>query len=224
MSSSLYYLWSWLTIKVYYLQPKIWFEVYFELILNPGWLWNKLSTILGSRYANFWEIRRQFEWWNTHKRELKQTRRRRQRGHHLKNVTFLQSFLNYWKSLYEQIFYELSWIKFAPALQRWDDKIENLSSCAHVVHATAKQVISRRGRNENVCEMSKNEECTCKRAKLLFFIVKYANLRRSCCRRLRGCLSFLMKQNGDRLPSATLKRLCLTSLLCPRCRHFIHKL
>ena len=125
MSSSLYYLWSWLTIKVYYLQPKIWFEVYFELILNPGWLWNKLSTILGSRYANFWKIRRQFEWWKTHKRELKQTRRRSQRERHLKNVTFLQSFLNYWKSLYGQIFYELSWIKFAPALQRWDDKIEN---------------------------------------------------------------------------------------------------
>ena len=31
-----------------------------------------------------------------------------------------------------------------------------------------------------------------KRAKLLFFIVKYANLWGFCCRRRRGCLSFLI--------------------------------
>ena len=31
-----------------------------------------------------------------------------------------------------------------------------------------------------------------KRTKLLFFIVKYANLWRFCRRRRRGCLSFLM--------------------------------
>ena len=32
-------------------------------------------------------------------------------------------------------------------------------------HTTAKQVISRHGKNENVCEMSKNEKCTCKACK-----------------------------------------------------------
>ena len=37
-----------------------------------------------------------------------------------------------------------------------------LSSYAHVVHTTAKQVISRRRKNENVSKMSKNEKCTCK--------------------------------------------------------------
>ena len=42
------------------------------------------------------------------------------------------------------------------------DKIEHLSSYAHVVHTTAKQVISRRRKNENFCKMSKNEKCTCK--------------------------------------------------------------
>ena len=42
-----------------------------------------------------------------------------------------------------------------PGLQTWDDKIEHLWSYAQVVHTTAKQVISRRGKNENVCEMSK---------------------------------------------------------------------
>ena len=32
-----------------------------------------------------------------------------------------------------------------------------------------------------------------KRAKILFFIVKYANLWGSCCRRRRACLSSLVK-------------------------------
>ena len=62
-------------------------------------------------------------------------------------------------------------IKLEPALQRLKDKIEHLSSYAHVVHTTAKQVISRRGKNENadVCEMSKNEKCTCKACKTIVF-------------------------------------------------------
>ena len=37
-------------------------------------------------------------------------------------------------------------------------KWEKLNICdhdAHVVHTTAKQVVSRRGKNENVCQMSK---------------------------------------------------------------------
>ena len=42
------------------------------------------------------------------------------------------------------------------------DKIEHLSSYAHVVHTTAKHVISRRRKNENVYKMSKDEICTCK--------------------------------------------------------------
>ena len=66
-------------------------------------------------------------------------------------------------------------IKLEPALQRYE-KIEHFSSHGHVVHASAKQVISRRGKNENVCEMSKIENARAKRAKLLFFIVKHANL------------------------------------------------
>ena len=41
-------------------------------------------------------------------------------------------------------------------------KIEHLSSYAHVVHTTAKQVISRRRKNENVLKKSKIEKCTCK--------------------------------------------------------------
>ena len=43
-----------------------------------------------------------------------------------------------------------------------------MSSYAHVVHTTTKQVISRRRRNENVCEMSKMKNARAKSVKLLF--------------------------------------------------------
>ena len=39
---------------------------------------------------------------------------------------------------------------------------KDLSSYAHVVHTTAKQIISSRRKNENVFKMSKDEKCTCK--------------------------------------------------------------
>ena len=43
----------------------------------------------------------------------------------------------------------------------------------------------------------KNERA--KRAKTLFFIVKYANLRGFCCRRRRGCLSSLVTSKDQNL-------------------------
>ena len=85
-------------------------------------------------------------------------------------------------------------IKLEPALGTYEDKIEHLSSYAHVVHITAKQVISRRRKNENIFQMPKDENARAKRAKILFFIVKYANLWGFCCRRRRGCLSSLLLQ------------------------------
>ena len=60
-------------------------------------------------------------------------------------------------------------IKLELALGTLEDKIEHLSSCAHVVHSTAKLVISRRRKNENVDKMSKNEKCTCKACKNTVF-------------------------------------------------------
>ena len=56
------------------------------------------------------------------------------------------------------------------------DKIEHLSSYAHVVHTTAKKVIHviERMRTSSKCQKMKNARA--KRAKILFFIVKYANL------------------------------------------------
>ena len=62
-----------------------------------------------------------------------------------------------------------------PALGTQEDTIEHLSSYAHVVHTSAKLVISRRRKNENIFKMSK-DNARAKRAKILFFSVKYANL------------------------------------------------
>ena len=57
----------------------------------------------------------------------------------------------------------------------------------------AKQVISRRRKNENVrAKCQKMNIARVKRAKVLFFNVKYANLWGFCCRRRRGCLSSLL--------------------------------
>ena len=72
-------------------------------------------------------------------------------------------------------------------------KIEHLSSYTQVVHTTTKQIISRRGKNENVCEMFKNDKCTCKACRTIVFhrqICKF--LWRSCCRPRRSCLSYLL--------------------------------
>ena len=41
-----------------------------------------------------------------------------------------------------------------------------------------KSIVSRRGKNENTCQMSKMKNARGKCAKLLFFTVKYANVRR----------------------------------------------
>ena len=49
------------------------------------------------------------------------------------------------------------------------DKIEQLSSYADVVHTTAKQLISRHRKNRNVFKMSKAEKCTCKACKNTVF-------------------------------------------------------
>ena len=85
-------------------------------------------------------------------------------------------------------------IKLEPALGTQEDKIEHLSSYAHVVHTTAKQVISRRRKNENVCEMSKDEKCTCKACKDTVFHCQICTFVGFFfgCRRRRGCLSSLI--------------------------------
>ena len=60
-----------------------------------------------------------------------------------------------------------------------------------------------RTRKSSKCQKMKNARA--KRAKLLFFIVKYANLWGSCCRRRRGCLSSLLTAPGSVALSTCLK-------------------
>ena len=60
-----------------------------------------------------------------------------------------------------------------------------MSSSAHVVHTTPKQAISRRW------------NARAKRAKLLFFIVKYANLWHSCRCSRRGLLKQFISRRGN---------------------------
>lgn len=64
----------------------------------------------------------------------------------------------------------------------WDQRFRGkkiiLNICQHMLTSitTAEQVISRCGKNENIYEMSKDEKRTTKPAKLMFLMVKYANL------------------------------------------------
>ena len=71
-------------------------------------------------------------------------------------------------------------IKLEPVLGTSEDKIEHLSSYGHE-------------KNESVFKLEKMKNARARRAKMLFFIVKYANLWRFFCRRRRGCLSSLIR-------------------------------
>ena len=78
------------------------------------------------------------------------------------NFAFLQLSSNYSKSLCLKNVFWLSWNKIGTSAWGIRRQNEHLSSYAIVVHTTAKQVISRRRKNENVFKMSENEKCTCK--------------------------------------------------------------
>ena len=82
-----------------------------------------------------------------------------------------------------QTILELNWNQ-----RFWDNKTK-LNICHHML-TSSRQLQDRswrRRKNENVYEMKKNKECTCK----AFFVVKYANLWLFRFRRRRGCLSSL---------------------------------
>ena len=88
------------------------------------------------------------------------------------NFAFLQSFFNYSAITLEKYvltILELNWNPWDVASQNCHHMLKHLSSYAHVVHTTAKQVISRRRKNENVFKMSKDEKCTCKACKNTVF-------------------------------------------------------
>ena len=83
-----------------------------------------------------------------------------------------------------------------------------------------------RTRTSSKCQKMKTARA--KRAKILFFIVKYANLWGFCCRRRRGCLSSLLAhhcQNTDtwtslREVSKRIAPILLNLSFCLRLIHF----
>ena len=106
---------------------------------------------------------------------------------------FPQSSFNYSKSLAWKCaltILELNWKQ-----RLGQNKIERLSSYANVVHTTAKTVISRHRKNENVFKMSKDEKCTCKACKNTVFhcqTCKFVGLLLPSSSWLLNCLSYVV--------------------------------
>ena len=75
--------------------------------------------------------------------------------------------------------------------QRFRDKKIKWNSCHHML--TSFSQLQKRSYHvvERTAKFPKMKNVRAKREKLLFFIVKYANVWRSCCSRLCGCLSSL---------------------------------
>ena len=85
---------------------------------------------------------------------------------------------------------ELNWNK------RLGRKNTKLKICHHRLSSSTQLQnrsfhVIERTRMSSKCQKMTNARA--KRAKILFFIVKYANLWTFCCRRRRGCLSSLMR-------------------------------
>ena len=81
--------------------------------------------------------------------------------------------------------------------QRLGHKETKLKICHHMLTSSTQLQnrsfhVVERTKTSTKCQKMKNARA--KRAKILFFIVKYANSWGFCCRRRRGCLSSLMYQ------------------------------
>ena len=79
--------------------------------------------------------------------------------------------------------------------QHLGHKKTKLNICHHALTSSTQLQnwsfhVVERTRTSTKCKKMKNARA--KRAKILFFIVKYANLWSFCCRRRRGCLSSLI--------------------------------
>ena len=113
--------------------------------------------------------------------------------------------------------------------QRLGHKKTKLNICHHMLTSSTQLQnrsfhVVERTRTSSKCQKMKNARA--KRAKLLFFIVKYANLWGFCCRRGRGCLSSLIacsitttRQPGlhDKMKARTTPIPLRRKLLCYPC-------
>ena len=130
-------------------------------------------------------------------RELKQTRPRRKRERHLEMSLRVSSIIF---QLFKVIMFEkcvLTILEFNWN-QRMGHKKPKLNICHHMLTSSTQPQnrsfhVVERTRTSSKCQKEKNARA--KRAKILFFIVKYANLSGFCCRRRRGCLSSLMSHS-----------------------------
>ena len=91
---------------------------------------------------------------------------------------------------------ELNWNK------RLGHKKTKLNICHHMLTSSTQLQnrsfhVVERTRTSSKCQKMKYARA--KRAKILFSIVKYANLWGFCCRRRRGCLSSLISSNENRI-------------------------
>ena len=130
---------------------------------------------------------------SSHSRELKQTRRRRKRERDPKMWPRVSAIIF---QLFKRIMLEncvLTILKLN-SNQRLGHKKTKLSICHHMLTSSTHL----QNRSFHVVETTrtstkwqKRKNARAKRAKILFFIVKYANLWRFCCCRRRGCLSSL---------------------------------
>ena len=98
---------------------------------------------------------------------------------------------------------ELNWNK------RVGHKKTKLNICHHMLTSSTQLQnrafhVVERTRTSTKCQKMKNARA--KRAKILFFIVKYANLWGFYCRRRRGCLSSLMSR-FEEVSSEEIKRI-----------------
>ena len=138
---------------------------------------------------------------------FKQRRRRRQGERHLKMQ--LRVFHNNFAVIQSHYACEMCsnypGIKLEPAFFENKTKL----NIRHHMLSSIKQLQNRsfhvveRTRKSSKCQKMKNARA--KRAKILFFIVKYANLWGFifCCRRRRGCLSSLLsRRNNEDLSAA----------------------
>ena len=86
----------------------------------------------------------------------------------------------------------------------WSQRLGNENTKLNICHHMLTSSIQLQNRSFHVVERTrtslkclKMKNARAKRAKTLFFIVKYANLWGFCCRRRRGCLSSLLTLDGE---------------------------
>ena len=93
--------------------------------------------------------------------------------------------------------------------QRLGHRKTKLNICHHMLTSSTQLQnrsfhVVERTRTSTKCEKMKNARA--KRAKILFFIVNYANLWGFCCRCRRGCLSSLLTL-GDKLTAQKISKI-----------------